>query len=167
MGLQSQTRLSGCTELNWVSNSWQPYGLQPASFLCPWDLQARILGWVAIPSSRDLPNPGIKLTSRMSPALAGGFFTTSTICEAWDIIAGLLKGWKGLNYEDQILQRIWEFTWHPQTEKFLILFSLLIKLAQLGNSSCWHRKYWEISQQNKERQIQITNFKSVSKLQRK
>ena len=30
----------------------------------------------------------------MSPALAGGFFTTSTICKAWDIITGLLKGWK-------------------------------------------------------------------------
>ena len=34
-------------------------------------LQARILEWVAIPFSRDLPNPGIK---PMSPALAG-FFT--------------------------------------------------------------------------------------------
>ena len=29
-------------------------------------LQARILEWVAMPSSRDLPDPGIKLTS---PAL--------------------------------------------------------------------------------------------------
>ena len=36
-------------------------------------LQARILAWVAISSSRDLPSPGIKLPS---PALAGGFFTT-------------------------------------------------------------------------------------------
>ena len=35
--------------------------------------QARILKWVAISSSRDLPDPGIK---SMSPALAGGFFTT-------------------------------------------------------------------------------------------
>ena len=30
----------------------------------------------------DLPNPGIKLTSLRSPALAGGFFTTSTTQEA-------------------------------------------------------------------------------------
>ena len=36
-------------------------------------LQARILEWVAISSSRDLPNPGVKLPS---PALAGRFFTT-------------------------------------------------------------------------------------------
>ena len=28
------------------------------------------------PSSRDLPDPGIKPTSPASPALAGGFFTT-------------------------------------------------------------------------------------------
>ena len=35
--------------------------------------QARILEWVAISSSRDLPNPGIK---PLSPALAGRFFTT-------------------------------------------------------------------------------------------
>ena len=34
--------------------------------------QARILEWVAFPSPRDLPNPGIK---PMSPALAGRFFT--------------------------------------------------------------------------------------------
>ena len=35
--------------------------------------QARILEWVAISSSRDLPNPGIEVGS---PASAGGFFTT-------------------------------------------------------------------------------------------
>ena len=35
--------------------------------------QAGMLDWVAISSSGDLPNPGIKHTS---PELAGGFFTT-------------------------------------------------------------------------------------------
>ena len=38
-------------------------------------IQARILEWVAIPSSRDLANPGIKPESIVSPALAGEFFT--------------------------------------------------------------------------------------------
>ena len=33
---------------------------------------ARILEWVAISSSKDLPDPGVELAS---PALAGGFFT--------------------------------------------------------------------------------------------
>ena len=41
-------------------------------------LQARILEGVAMPSSRDLPNPGIKLVSLMSPPLADRFFTSST-----------------------------------------------------------------------------------------
>ena len=45
-------------------------------------LQARILEWVAMPSSGDLPDPGIEPSSPMSPALAGGLFTTSTTCEA-------------------------------------------------------------------------------------
>ena len=38
--------------------------------------QARILEWVAISSSRDLPGPGVEPASLMSPALADGFFTT-------------------------------------------------------------------------------------------
>ena len=42
----------------------------------------RILEWVAIPSSRDLPDPGIKSESFMSSELAGRFFTTSTTWEA-------------------------------------------------------------------------------------
>ena len=41
-------------------------------------LQARILEWVAVPFSRDFPDPGIKPASLKSPALAGRFFTTST-----------------------------------------------------------------------------------------
>ena len=45
-------------------------------------LQARILEWVAISFSRDLPNLGTELMSLMSPALAGRFFTTSTSWEA-------------------------------------------------------------------------------------
>jgi len=39
-------------------------------------------GGLPCPSPRNLPHPGIKLASLMSPALAGGFFTTSTIWEA-------------------------------------------------------------------------------------
>ena len=46
-------------------------------------LQARVLEWVAIPSSRGFPDPEIKLTSLMSPALAGSFFTASVTWEAW------------------------------------------------------------------------------------
>ena len=40
-------------------------------------LQARILEWVDIPFSRDLPNPGTKPGSLQSPVLAGRFSSTS------------------------------------------------------------------------------------------
>ena len=40
-------------------------------------LQERILEWVAVSFSREPHNPGIKPVSLTSPALAGGFFTTS------------------------------------------------------------------------------------------
>ena len=45
-------------------------------------IQARILEWVAIPFSGDLPNLGIESMSLMSPALAGRFFTTTA---TWEI----------------------------------------------------------------------------------
>ena len=38
--------------------------------------QARILEWVARPSSKDLPDPGIEHMSPATPELAGGFFIT-------------------------------------------------------------------------------------------
>ena len=38
--------------------------------------QARILRWVAVSYSRDLPNPGIEPISPAAPALSGRFFTT-------------------------------------------------------------------------------------------
>ena len=45
-------------------------------------LQARILEWVAMSSSRGLPDPGVEPASLMPPALAGRFFTTNTTWEA-------------------------------------------------------------------------------------
>ena len=39
-------------------------------------LQARILEWVGMPFSGDLPDPGVKPISLTSPALEGGFFLT-------------------------------------------------------------------------------------------
>ena len=83
----------------------------PGSSVCG-ILQARILEWVAMPSSSgDLPDPGIK---PVSPALAGGFFTTSAIWEAyvwyWLAVIGgqightlsiaILKLMKYIHYED-------------------------------------------------------------------
>ena len=47
-------------------------------------LLARILECVAMPSSRDLPNPGIEPASLKAPALAGSLFTTSA---KWESVA--------------------------------------------------------------------------------
>ena len=44
-------------------------------------LQARILEWVAMPFSKDLPNSGIKPESLTSPPLAGRFFTSRATWE--------------------------------------------------------------------------------------
>ena len=50
---------------------------RPPGFSVHGILQARILECVAIPSSGDLPDPGMEPSSLMSPALAGGLLTTN------------------------------------------------------------------------------------------
>ena len=54
------------------NSSLTPWTSPPGSSV-PGILQARILGRLAMPSSRDCPDSGIE---PVSPALAGGFFTT-------------------------------------------------------------------------------------------
>ena len=51
-------------------------------------LQERILEWVAVPSTREFPDPEIKRVSLMSLALADGFFTTSITWEALETHVG-------------------------------------------------------------------------------
>ena len=52
-----------------------PHGLPPTRFLCPRKF-SRQEYWSGLPfpSPGDLPDPGIKLRSPASPAVAGGFF---------------------------------------------------------------------------------------------
>ena len=57
-------------------------------------LQARILEWVACPPPGDLPDPGIEPSSLVSPALAGGFFTTSAAWEAPHSIYIYMHTWR-------------------------------------------------------------------------
>ena len=45
-------------------------------------LSKRMLEWVAMPSPGDLPDLSIEPASLTTPALAGGFFTTSATLEA-------------------------------------------------------------------------------------
>ena len=62
-----------------MSNSLQPYGLYRLSMGF-----SRQEYWSGLPypPPGDVPDPGIKLTSFISPLLASGFFTTSTTWEA-------------------------------------------------------------------------------------
>ena len=55
---------------------------QPVSHV-HWISQAKILDWIAMPSSRRSSLPRDQTLSLMSPALSGGFFTTSAIWEAY------------------------------------------------------------------------------------
>ena len=75
----------------------------PDSLLTPWILArqaplsmgfSRQEYWSGLPSPPpvDLPDPGIKLTSLMSPVLMGGFFTTSATWEAL-VVSLLLIIW--------------------------------------------------------------------------
>ena len=53
-----------------TSDSLQPHGLQPSRLPCPWEiLQARILEWVARPSSRGSSQPEIE---PWSPTIQAG-----------------------------------------------------------------------------------------------
>ena len=64
-----------CQVTSVVFDSSQPYDYSPPGSSVLGILQARILEWVAMPSSQGFPNPRIEPTCRMSPALVGGFFT--------------------------------------------------------------------------------------------
>jgi len=74
--------------LEWVAISFSKGSSQPRDqtqvsriagrFFTIWATNCGLL----FPSSGDLPDPGVEATSLMSPALAGGFFTTSATWEA-------------------------------------------------------------------------------------
>ena len=63
-----------------VSDSLWPHGLQPTRLLCPWGcLQARILEWVVMPSSRGSSQPRDRTQVSL---IAGRFFTIGVTREA-------------------------------------------------------------------------------------
>ena len=73
-----------------MSNSLQPYGLQPARLLCPWDslgnnteVDCHALLYGIFPTHEP--------ASLTSPALAGRFFTTSATWEAQEWYTKVLE----------------------------------------------------------------------------
>ena len=54
-------------------------------------LQARILEWITILFSGNLPDPGIESASLASPALAGRFFTWASIAVGNSVVGLICK----------------------------------------------------------------------------
>ena len=76
---------------HWSCSKWlQSYsdsvtlGLQPSRPLRPRALQARVPQWAPCSPPGGLPHLGIKPAFLLSPALAGGFFTT---CASWEALS--------------------------------------------------------------------------------
>ena len=78
-----RTPLCGCAKsLHSCPTLCNPMGCSLPGSSVHGILQARILEWVAMPSSRGSSQPRIEPKSIISPALAGRFFTSSTTWEA-------------------------------------------------------------------------------------
>ena len=88
-----QSRLTLCDNLDCISPVSSVHGIL---FFNP-------LEWVAMPFSRDLPEPGIKPMSLVSPALADRFFTTSATGKP--IVSESTAKWKE-HFRAQILAQI-------------------------------------------------------------
>ena len=75
-----------------MSNSLPPHGLQPTRPFCPRGF-SRQKYWSGLPchSPGDPPYSGIEPMSLSSPALAGGFFTTSATWEAHSHLVSLAQ----------------------------------------------------------------------------
>ena len=81
-----------CDSHSVLSNSLRPHGLKPAWLLYPWEEY-----WSGLPCLPPgaLLDPGIEPMSLVSPALAGGFFTTSA---TWNsLVAQTVKSLQGRN----------------------------------------------------------------------
>ena len=67
---------------------WRPHGLQPTRLLCPWDSPGQDTG-VGCPALLQgvFPTQGLNPLLLPLPALADGFFTTST---TWEVLSTLV-----------------------------------------------------------------------------
>ena len=72
-----------CAKSLVMFNFLWPHGLSPARLLCPWDSPCEN---TPRPPPEGLPNPGVKIPSLVSPALAAEFFTTSATWEAHSLV---------------------------------------------------------------------------------
>ena len=89
-----------------MSNSLQPYGLQPTRLLYPWRCSwEEYRSGLPCSSPGDLPNPGIEPEFLTCPALAGGFFIINTTWKAHPSLTNSLICFRSL----QTLYLSWIF----------------------------------------------------------
>ena len=89
--------------------------MQPARLFCSWGF-SRQEYWSELPCPPPggLPDPGIQASSLTSPALLGGFFTTSTTREAQQSLhlllktTGLLKWLRAFEFGFRFSNNFWE-----------------------------------------------------------
>ena len=98
-----------------MSDFLQSHGPWPARLLCPWHSPSKNtgVGYHALLEG-DLPDPGIKPASLMSPALAGGFFTTSTTWEAQNQTAEPIVG----QYRESVSCPVVSYSLQPRQESW-------------------------------------------------
>ena len=84
-------------------------GTVPTRLFCLWNFPAKKY-WsrLPFPPPGDLPDPGIKPVSLVSPALIGGFFTTCATWEQDNTVTGVSKFclWKEWITEDNKLMKL-------------------------------------------------------------
>ena len=122
-----------------MSDSLWPHGPQPARLLCPWDSPGKNTGsrWPCPPPG-DLYHPGIKLRFLTSPALAGGFFTTSTTWEAYPSVsqwAFFQAGSVSMTYHHHFVFSCWLKKMHNLRAASQVLFRARWELPAEGSSS--------------------------------
>ena len=98
-------------------------------------LQARILEWVAVPPPGDLPNSGIEPASLMSPALTGGFFTTSA---TWAELAYLLSKLDLYAFKNLCFLFCFSFGW--------VWLLLKVNCESLIGIVLWWVQNWRVAQ---------------------
>ena len=123
-------------------------------------LQARILESVAMLSSGDLPNPGMESASLMSPALAGGFFTTSATWEAHFLFSQMLYhkiyrvrpvSWNLMKFYHHPCVKVWKSDFVSKSERQGAC-GYVSEIASFGHIFWWGRgdsvdfpriRFWE------------------------
>ena len=106
----------------------RPHGLQPARLLSTGFSREEHWSRLLCPPPGDLSDPGIKPTSLLSPALAGGFFTTSATWEVPKSFLSLSLFFFDLPFSSEIFH----LKWLKSTITRIIQYNLQLNLSNVN-----------------------------------